>query len=366
MSAALSMHEALFGGRNIGAGAVPNPQVVQPSNGTFYTTPAPVGYGVQIILPVNKSGLGFTPVQVSFPSFVTTENNVQTVQPGHAQAQDNLPGRGDPSKGIFWFWTDGKQSFVKFTWQDMISGQYGGGNNYNATGPGPVQVATVMIAAAPPAPPGKVGFNPGKIVPFKPPPNLKPLAYGQQAATSGAFAPGATQAAIQAGLSATQAFQATAVAAGAPSLPPLVGGVSTGGTPFPLTQGQRISVMIKSNSGALPGGFGSPSAPLTNAQLQAQLDAAGIQSTVRSVNYSADGTTLFVEEDHCGPTTSTSNPFVAPDGSVTTSYQDLAGGQCGAVQPAGWSKTKKAVVFGGGAVVLAVVVAGGTKAAGLW
>lgn len=132
-----------------------------------------------------------------------------------------------------------------------------------------------------------------------------------------------------------------------------------------LKQGRRYSLTIRAASGGvLPASLGSYSSQLTKEQIQAQVDAAGIQSTVVSVKYAPDSKALVLEEDHCGPTINTSNPYTS--GGVTTTFADMGAASCGAVQPAGWSTTKKAVVFGGGALALAVVAAGATKAAGLW
>lgn len=144
----------------------------------------------------------------------------------------------------------------------------------------------------------------------------------------------------------------------------LGGAVFTAGQGFSLQQGRRYSVTTKTSSGALPASFQGQ----TVASVQAQLDSAGIRSTVLSVKYSPDGTTLFIEEDHCGPTIPTSNPVKVLDGglSVTSSYADMGAASCGAMQPAGWSTTKKAVVFGGGAAVVLIVAAAGSKAAGWW
>jgi len=374
MSAVLSMDEALFG-RSIGAGAAQ--QSLSPGrNATVKAASAVAGSLLYVALPVNVS---FGPILA---------NPIVSISGGVSRTLSV------PSSVVPEFELDGSPGQIVISWQDM--GWYQAGvNTY-----GPVSV-TVQIPGKPTCPAGQywdgsscrscpagTTWDGSKCAATAPPPKKPPpgitaaqraallaaaeaaqLAAAAQravAATNQAHAASATNTAIQAGLIATQSFQATATAAGAPGLSSLVGGVSSGAAVFPLTQGQRISLQIKSNSGALPGAFGSPSAPLSVAALQAQLDAAGVAATVVSVKYSADGTTLFLEEDHCGPTTSTSNPFVAPDGSVTTTYQSMGAGQCGAVVPAGWSTTKKVVVLGGGAVVLAAVVAAGTKAAGLW
>ena len=133
--------------------------------------------------------------------------------------------------------------------------------------------------------------------------------------------------------------------------------------PFSLQQGQRYSLTIKASGGALPASF-----PTDKAGLQAQIDAAGIQATVVSAKVSPDGTTLFVEEDHCAPNTTVANPTVITDGgvTVTTNYQVMGAGSCSAVQPVGWSSTKKVVVYGGAATAVIAAAAVGTKLAGWW
>ena len=224
-----------------------------------------------------------------------------------------------------------------------------------------------MIAAAPPGPPGKTGQG-GKVqLPQKPPPNLKGLNYSAVAVAAAAaaaanhlaFGAGATPIQQQQAAAASAGLQQAATAAGLGQVPIFIGSGGVGASQgIALTQGQRYSLTVKATGGGpLPASFQGQ----TQASIQAQLNAASIAATVVSVKYSPDGTTLFIEEDHCGPSSATANPNSS--GGVTTSYAPMGPGACGA---AGWSTTKKAVVFGGGAVVLAAVVAAGTKAAGLW
>ena len=360
MSAAVSMHEALFG-RGVGAGAplyqTFNAVVGASGLGVVNVPPLPAGTLIKVILPVNKgvwsgSAAGFSgggsvsnmagpnpptnAADLSWATQVVTPQN--TLASAHALQLDSV--RTKPATGEYWLVSDGSQAEAIFTWADVATWHAGSGGSFGYPSYGPTQRVNVNIAAAPYVPPQLEGIGGRYTPPAKTyvPPKLEGIG-------------GVVQ----------QTSAATVLSS-------LVGGASAGigAVAFPLQQGQRYSLQIKSNSGALPSGFGSPSNQLSIAALQAQLNAAGVQSTVVSVKYAVDGTTLILEEDHCGPTTSTSNPFVSPDGSVTTTYQGMPGAQCGAIAPAGWSGTKKLVVFGGGAVVLAAVVAAGTKAAGLW
>jgi|GEM_PF-4341970 len=142
-------------GRGLGL-LPPQVQIVNPTvGGTADTTPAPAGYAVQVVLPVNAYGIGFSAVTVSWPDWV--DNTNQTLVPGHAQQVNPLLS----TPGVIWILLDGQQSLARFTWQDVTWSQ-GGTNHYGDT-----QVASVMILPAPGNPmniatPGvKSGGTPG-------------------------------------------------------------------------------------------------------------------------------------------------------------------------------------------------------------
>jgi hypothetical protein len=120
--------------------------------------------------------------------------------------------------------------------------------------------------------------------------------------------------------------------------------------PFVLTQGHRIQATT-----TVPGGLPADFQGQTVATLQAQINknlGVGV-ATVISVTY-PNATTLVVVEDHCGPTQTTTSPFVTTDGGVTitTNYLDMGLGKCAPPAAPGMSTGEIAAVAGGGAIVL--------------
>jgi len=318
------MSEALFG-RRVGAAAAY--VTLKPKEG--YVSQVPAGTTIlEVELPVNGPGLGYTTPTYQVRPDVTLAADGVTPVTGASPVQSLDTSRSTAT--TLWFFLSGAGGSISFYWQDVVLIE--GGSKQYKDSYCELGIPASISSGSTPGPVLSGGASPIKLVPI--------TLGGAVATSSGKLVP------VVSGL--------------LDGVPSKFGGGAGINAPLQLQQGQRYSITIKS-SGQLPSGY-----PTTVSDLQAQLNAAGIQSTVVSVKPSSDGTTLFVEFDHCGPTSSIANPTVASDGSVTiTSTYQVMGAATACTAP-GWSPTKKAVVFGGGAAAVLVVAAGATKAAGWW
>src|ERR1019366_7399153 len=141
MSAAVSMHEALFG-RGVGAGAplyqTFNAVVGASGLGVVNVPPLPAGTLIKVILPVNKgvwsgSAAGFSgggsvsnmagpnpptnAADLSWATQVVTPQN--TLASAHALQLDSV--RTKPATGEYWLVSDGSQAEAIFTRADVAT-----------------------------------------------------------------------------------------------------------------------------------------------------------------------------------------------------------------------------------------------------